>query len=123
MTDNVLQTLQQLVQDVIAPDVRELKVRLGGFERLVDERFKQVHDRFKQVDDRFQQVDERFNSLSRQMDERFEAAARQSEMQFKTLLATIGEWRAQDELARVREISELRERIAVVESKLATRPS
>ena len=39
MTDNVLQTLQQLVQDVIAPDVRELKVRQAVFEKLVDERF------------------------------------------------------------------------------------
>ena len=37
MTDNVLQILQQLVQDVIAPDVRELKC-VRSFERLVDER-------------------------------------------------------------------------------------
>jgi hypothetical protein len=91
MTDNVLQTLQQLVQDVIAPDVRELKVRLSLFERLVDERF---------------------NTQSKQ-----------SEMQFKTLLAAINESKAQSELAYLREISDLRERIAVIESKLASRAS
>jgi hypothetical protein len=39
MTDNVLQTLQQLVQDVIAPDVRELKVRVGSLEKDMDIRF------------------------------------------------------------------------------------
>jgi hypothetical protein len=39
MTDNVLQTLQQLIQDVIAPDVRELKVRLSSFEKQVDIQF------------------------------------------------------------------------------------
>jgi phosphate uptake regulator len=39
MADNVLQTLQRLVQDVIAPDVRELKVRLSALEKSVDERF------------------------------------------------------------------------------------
>lgn len=39
MTDNVLQTLQQLVQDVIAPDVRELKVRVGSLEKGMDFRF------------------------------------------------------------------------------------
>jgi len=39
MTDNVLQTLQQLIQDVIAPDVRELKVRVSSLEKQLDIRF------------------------------------------------------------------------------------
>jgi hypothetical protein len=91
MTDNILQTLQHLVQDVIAPDVRELKVRQASFGNLVDERFR--------------------------------AQAKQSEMQFNALMAAIAESKAQADLARVREISDLRERIAVIESKLATKAS
>ena len=91
MTDNVLQTLQQLVQDVIAPDVRELKVRQAAFEKLVDERFN--------------------------------AQAKQSEIQFKTLMAAIAESKAQTDFAHVREMADLRERIAVIESKLAARAS
>ena len=39
MPENVLQTLQQLVQDVIAPDVRELKVRISSLEKLMEVRF------------------------------------------------------------------------------------
>jgi hypothetical protein len=39
MSDNILQTLQQLVQDVIAPDVRELKVRVASLEKQMDVRF------------------------------------------------------------------------------------
>ena len=39
MSDNILQTLQHLVQDVIAPDVRELKVRLNSLEKQMDIRF------------------------------------------------------------------------------------
>jgi hypothetical protein len=39
MSDNVLQTLQKLVQDVIAPDVRELKLRLESLEKQNDTRF------------------------------------------------------------------------------------
>jgi len=109
MTDNVLQTLQQLVQDVIAPDVRELKVRQTAFERLVDERF--------------DSVDERFNSLAKSIDERFNAQAKQSEVQFQALLSAISEAKAQTELARTREISDLRERIAVIESKLNAKAS
>ena len=39
MADNVLHSLQQLIQDVIAPDVRELKVRVTAFEKQMDVRF------------------------------------------------------------------------------------
>jgi len=120
MTDNVLQALQQLVQDVIAPDVRELKVRQVSFERLGDDRFNSQAKSF----------DERFNSLTKGMDmrfsaleERFTLQGRQSEMQFKTLMSAISESKAQTDLAWVREFSDLRERIAVIESKLAAKAS
>ena len=91
ITDNVLQTLQHLIQDVIVPDVRELKVRQASFEKLVDERFS--------------------------------AQAKQSEMQFNALMAAIAESKAQSDLARVRELADLRERIAVIESKLSAKAS
>lgn len=39
MSDNILQTLQKLVQDVIAPDVRELKVHVASLEKQMDVRF------------------------------------------------------------------------------------
>lgn len=39
MSENILQSLQQLVQDVIAPDVRELKVRSASLEKQMDVRF------------------------------------------------------------------------------------
>ena len=53
MSDNVLQTLQQLVQDVIAPDVRELKVRVTSLEKQMDVRFDAID----------QKIDARFDSL------------------------------------------------------------
>jgi hypothetical protein len=53
MSDNVLQTLQQLVQDVIAPDVRELKVRVASLEKQMDVRFDAID----------QKIDARFDSL------------------------------------------------------------
>jgi len=69
MSDNVLQTLQQLVQDVIAPDVRELKVRQDSFEK---------------------RVEERFNSVERQIS----SLEKQSEAQYKGILAAISEAKA-----------------------------
>lgn len=53
MSENVLQILHQLVQDVIAPDVRELKVRLSLLE-------KQMNARFNALD---QKNDARFKAL------------------------------------------------------------
>ncbi len=35
ITENVLQTLQHLIQDVIAPDLREVKVRIDGLEKQI----------------------------------------------------------------------------------------
>jgi len=53
MSDNILQSLQQLVQDVISPDVRELKVRLAALEKQIDIRF----------DAADQKADARFDAL------------------------------------------------------------
>ena len=39
MSENLLQTLQHLIQDVIAPDVRELKTRVSLLEKQMDVRF------------------------------------------------------------------------------------
>src|SRR5271170_4401623 len=109
MTDNILQTLQHLVQDVIAPDVRELKVRLSSFEKLVDERFASLS---KEMDTRFASIEERFDSQ-----------AKQQEAQFHSLLSAISESRAQAELVGMREIGDLRERVAVIEARLPAKAS
>jgi outer membrane murein-binding lipoprotein Lpp len=96
MPDNVLQTLQQLVQDVIAPDVRELKVRVSSLEKTMDLRF----DAMKQ------DMDTRFSSLEQKMD-----------IQFRAVLAAIGESRAQAELTNVKLLASLSERVAVLEAR------
>lgn len=134
MNDNVLQTLQRLVQDVIAPDVRELKVRLTSFERLVDERFASVS---KEMDTRFGAMDARFVAMEERLDvhakqtqtqfqaiiERLDARDKQHEAQFQAIMSAISESRAQADLAGMREIGQLRERVAVIESRLPSKAS
>lgn len=39
MPDNVLETLHHAIQDVIAPDVRELKVRVSSIERQMETQY------------------------------------------------------------------------------------
>ena len=99
MSDNILQTLQQLVQDVIAPDVRELKVRVASLE--------------KQMDIRFNAVDVRFDAL----EDRFKATDQKNDAQFKAILAAIAESKAQAELTNMRVVAALSERVAVLEAQ------
>jgi len=80
MADNVLETIQKLVQDVIAPDVRELKARLDGFE--------------KRTDDRFKSIDERFTSLERNLNDRFDSFE-------SRILSAISELKTNNELTYV----------------------
>jgi hypothetical protein len=103
MSDNVLQTLQQLIQDVIAPDVRELKVWVTSLE--------------KQMDVRFNAVDVRFNALEQKIDSRFTAVEQRTEAQFKAILAAIGGSKAQSELVTMRLLAPLAERVAVLEAQ------
>lgn len=108
MSENLLQTLQQLVQDVIAPDVRELKARVSSLE-------KQMDVRFDAVDVRFDAVDTRFNALEQKTETRFSALEQKMDAQFKAILAAIGESKAQSELITTRLLAPLSER-AVLEA-------
>jgi len=100
MTDNVLETLQHAIQDVIAPDVRELKVRLGSLEK---------------------QMDVRFGAMNEKMDAQFRALNEKMDAQFKAVMAAIGESKAQSELTIFRLLSSLSERVAVLKSHRAER--
>jgi capsule polysaccharide export protein KpsE/RkpR len=99
MSDNLLQTLQHLIQDVIAPDVRELKVRVASLEKQMDVRFNAVDGRFDSIENRFKSLDEK------------------NEAQFKALMAAIGESKAQSELTSLKVIAALSERVAVLEAQ------
>jgi hypothetical protein len=92
-----------LIQDVIAPDVRELKVRVTSLE--------------KQMDIRFDAVVVRFNALEQKMDSRFSALEQKIDAQFKVLVAAIGETKAQSELVTMRLLAPLSERVAVLEAQ------
>ncbi len=84
MPENIAQTVQKVIQDLVAPDVRELKTLVLG--------------------------------LQKQIDQRFDSQRETSEAQFKALMAALGEFKAQSELANMRVIAALSERVAVLEA-------
>jgi hypothetical protein len=95
MTDNVLQTLQHAIQDVIAPDVRELKVRVASIER---------------------QMETQYTALEKQIETRYSSLRDQQDANFKAIMAAIGESRAKNELDTYKLIAALTERVAALET-------
>jgi hypothetical protein len=85
MPENIAQTVQKAIQDLVAPDVRELKVLV--------------------------------TALQKQIGQRFDAQSKDSDSQFTALMAALGEFKAQSELASVRVIAALSERGAVLEAR------
>ena len=77
MSENILQTAQHLVQDVISPDIRELKVNQAALE--------------KQIAALEKHMDIRFNSADQKSDARFETLEKKSDAQFNALLSAISE--------------------------------
>jgi len=125
MTENIAQTVQKAIQDLVAPDVRELKVQLAALQKQMDLRFEGVNLRFdalnKEINQRFEaqskQSEQRFEAQSKHFEQRFEAQSKQSEAQFKMLMAALGEFKAQSEIASLRVIASLSERVAVLEAR------
>jgi hypothetical protein len=105
--ENIAQTIQKAIQDLVAPDVRELKVLVTNLQKQIDQRF----------DAQSKEIDQRFDAQSKEIDQRFDAQSKDSDAQFKALMAALGEFKAQSELASVRVIAALSERVAVLEAR------
>jgi hypothetical protein len=45
MSENIAQTVQKAVQDIVAPDVRELKVLVTALQKQIDQRFDAQNDK------------------------------------------------------------------------------
>ena len=91
MSENIAQTVQKVIQDLVAPDVRELKILVLALQKQIDQRF----------------------DAQEQMDE---AQNQKADAQFKALMSAFGEFKAQSELAMIRVISQLSERVAVLQA-------
>jgi hypothetical protein len=57
------------------------------------------------------------SNLQKQIDQRFDAQSKEFDAQFRTLMAALGEFKAQSELASVRIIAAPSERVAVLEAR------
>jgi tetrahydromethanopterin S-methyltransferase subunit G len=69
---SVVEDVRTVVQDFLAPELRELKARVDALEKRMDDRFNQMADRFGQIDSRFGQVDSRFNQMEKNAQARHE---------------------------------------------------
>lgn len=90
---SVIDDTRKVLQDVIAPDLKAINVRLDAVERVMNLRFEQVDERFEQIgkriDERFAQVDKRFEQMDKRMDERFAQSEKLTLAKFDQVLARI----------------------------------
>ena len=121
MADNVLETVQKLVQDVLSPDVRELKARVEGLERRAGDKFKaleqRLNDRFADVDQKLRAIEQRIEDRSGITDQKIVNLSQKVEFEVGKVLALFSELRTHAELLAVRDVSEVRERLAVLEMR------
>ena len=89
--ENILQTVKTILQDVVAPDVREVKIRVEA------------------------QKDQ-IAGLESRMNVRFDALESRSESQYKAILAAIGQSKAENELMVLKQLVALTERVAALEA-------
>jgi hypothetical protein len=127
VAENTLQTAQSFIQDVLAPDVRELKVKVGAIDKQIDSLEKHIDERFasfeKHNDERFasfeKRIDERFASFEKRMDERFAAERAHNDANVQMILAAIERLALVSENSGLRAVADLRERVAVLEARAA----
>jgi chaperonin cofactor prefoldin len=134
MAEHALQTVQSFMQDVLASDVRELKVKVDALDKRIDLLDKRVdslerhmNERFesleKRIDERFasfeKRIDERFASFEKRIDERFAAMQAQSDANMREVLGAIKRLELMTENIVLRQTADLRERIAVLEARAA----
>jgi len=102
MAENIAQTVQKVIQDLVAPDVRELKTLVTN-----------LQSQLTHVESSLQkQIDQRFEA----QDKKAEAQNQKADAQFRALMSALGEFKAQSELTTIRVISQLSERVAVLEA-------
>jgi hypothetical protein len=96
VAESTLKTLQHIIQDIIAPDVRDLKVRVDSLEK---------------------RMDERFDSLQRESHAQYNSILRENQAQYNSILAAISESRADSRLAFEQRIAPHNERASILEAQ------
>jgi len=105
MAENAVQSVQSLIQDVLAPDLRELKVKVDALD--------------KRSDSFEKHISELFASFQRQIDERFAAAKDQSDANLRLVLGAIARLELLNENSGLRAVADIRERVAILEARAA----
>jgi hypothetical protein len=112
---SVIEYTRKLLQDFLAPELRELSVRIDALEERMqarfdalekgmDARFREVEAGFREVEAGFREVDTRFKGI----DAKFDSAERlASERHAQTMLA----------IGRLADVYELRERVTRIEAR------
>lgn len=69
MPKDIVIGFRDIVQDLLVPELKAIKVELASFKEEVRNEFKHVYERFEQVDKRFEQVFTELKEMRQDMEE------------------------------------------------------
>ncbi len=131
--ENLLQTVKTVIQDVVAPDVRELKVKLDGLDKRIDSVETNLEKRISSVETN---LEKRISSVEANLGKRIDSVeasvqsvrdqlttmerhmTEQNASQLNAILAAIGQSKAETELIVFKQVSAIAERLSAVEARL-----
>ena len=106
---SVIEDTGKLLQDFLAPELRELSARVDAFEERMNARFDEAEKR----------MEARFGASEERTDARFDTSERRTEARFDSAERLASERHAQTMLAigRLADVYELRERLTRIEAR------
>ncbi|MGA9391149.1 MAG: hypothetical protein WBV69_11950 [Candidatus Sulfotelmatobacter sp.] len=109
---DVVQSVRQLLQDFIAPELRELKSDLKHVDSKIDSETAQIRADIKRVEGKF---DSDFKRLEGKMDSDFKRLEDKMDSGFAQMRTLLDNAYLRSELEATRDISNLRERVTRLE--------
>ncbi len=120
MSDNILKTIQSILQDVIAPDIREMKAQQAAMQQQMDLRFKAMEEKIEiQIGGLRQEIAIQVGGLRQELAIQVNGLNNNMAHLEKQLLSAYAASQLQVELTGTKAIVDIRERVAVLESQRA----
>lgn len=135
---DLFQTVRTAIQDLVAPELREIKVRLDALEKLQETQCRSLQSQnqslyeiqetqYQSLQSRYQTLRQhqesqyrspqfQYQSLREHQDSQYKAVRDQQDAHFQALMAAIHEFKAKSELDTLKMITALSERVAVLEA-------
>ena len=123
---DVVTGLRQVIQDLVAPELKAHTVKLEALQKTVDTKVDDLHKTVDvKIDGLQQTVDTKIEALQKTVDMHHESEVKTAELRHEAVMRTLDSFRSEfaalraiNELEVLRQVSPISERIAIVEPRV-----